>query len=70
MSMGSFVEEDNPVVWRAPLLFSVLQQFMEEVAWGDLDYLLLDLPPGTGDMPLNIMQKLPHASLLLVTTPS
>ncbi|MGB4373382.1 MAG: Mrp/NBP35 family ATP-binding protein [Halanaerobiales bacterium] len=69
MSMGSFVEEDNPVVWRAPLLFSVLQQFMEEVAWGDLDYLLLDLPPGTGDMPLNIMQKLPHASLLLVTTP-
>jgi ATP-binding protein involved in chromosome partitioning len=67
--MGSFVEEDNPVIWRAPLLLGALQQFMEDVLWGDLDYLLLDLPPGTGDMPLNIMQKLPHASLLIVTTP-
>lgn len=69
MSMGSFVEEDNPVVWRAPLLLGILQQFMEDVVWGELDYLLFDLPPGTGDMALNIMQKLPHASLLVVTTP-
>ena len=69
MFMGSFVEEDNPVVWRAPLLLGILQQFMEDVVWGELDYLLFDLPPGTGDMALNIMQKLPHASLLVVTTP-
>lgn len=69
MSMGSFVEEDKAVIWRAPLLLGALQQFMEDVHWGELDYLLLDLPPGTGDMPLNIMQNLPHASMLLVTTP-
>ncbi|MFP4015592.1 MAG: Mrp/NBP35 family ATP-binding protein [Halanaerobiales bacterium] len=69
MSMGSFVDEDKAVIWRAPLLLGALQQFMEDVQWGELDYLLLDLPPGTGDMPLNIMQNLPHASMLLVTTP-
>lgn len=69
MSMGSFVEEDKAVIWRAPLLLGALQQFMEDVHWGELDYLLLDLPPGTGDMPLNIMQNLPHLSMLLVTTP-
>ncbi|MFP4662070.1 MAG: Mrp/NBP35 family ATP-binding protein [Halanaerobiales bacterium] len=69
MSMGSFVDEDKAVIWRAPLLLGALQQFMEDVRWGELDYLLLDLPPGTGDMPLNIMQNLPHASMLLVTTP-
>ena len=69
MSMGSFVEEGNPVIWRAPLLNGALQQFMEDVHWGELDYLLLDLPPGTGDMALNIMQKLPHAQTLVVTTP-
>jgi ATP-binding protein involved in chromosome partitioning len=69
MSMGSFVNEDNPVIWRGPLLFKALQQFMKDVHWGDLDYLLLDLPPGTGDMPLNIMQKLPHSEILIVTTP-
>lgn len=69
ISMGSFVEEGNPVIWRAPLLASALEQFMKDVHWGELDYLLLDLPPGTGDMPLNIMQKLPHAETLIVTTP-
>lgn len=69
MSMGSFVDEDNPVVWRGPLLMGALQQFMEDVHWDELDYLLLDLPPGTGDMALNIMQKLPHAELLVITTP-
>ncbi|HLV09591.1 MAG TPA: P-loop NTPase, partial [Halanaerobiales bacterium] len=57
ISMGSFVEEGNPVIWRAPLLMGALQQFMQDVHWGELDYLLLDLPPGTGDMALNIMQK-------------
>ncbi|HLV10735.1 MAG TPA: Mrp/NBP35 family ATP-binding protein [Halanaerobiales bacterium] len=69
ISMGSFVEEGNPVIWRAPLLMGALQQFMQDVHWGELDYLLLDLPPGTGDMALNIMQKLPHTEMLLVTTP-
>lgn len=69
MSMGSFVDEDKPIIWRAPLLLGALQQFMEDVHWGELDYLLFDLPPGTGDMALNIMQQLPHAELLLVTTP-
>lgn len=69
MSMGSFVDEENPVIWRAPLLLGALQQFINDVHWEELDYLLLDLPPGTGDMALNIMQKLPHAEILVVTTP-
>lgn len=69
ISMGSFVDEQNPVIWRSPLLLGALQQFFKDVMWGDLDYLLLDLPPGTGDMILNIMQKLPHARTLIVTTP-
>jgi ATP-binding protein involved in chromosome partitioning len=69
MSMGSLTPEDTPIIWRAPLLGSVLKQFMKEVQWGDLDYLLFDLPPGTGDMALNIMQQLPHAKILIVTTP-
>lgn len=69
ISMGSFVDEDNPVIWRAPLLLGALQQFMEDVHWGELDFMLLDLPPGTGDMALNIMQRLPHTEMLIVTTP-
>lgn len=69
ISMGSFVAEDNPVIWRAPLLAGALEQFITDVHWGELDYLLLDLPPGTGDMALNIMQKLPHAETIVVTTP-
>ncbi len=69
ISMGSFVGEGSPVIWRGPLLSKALQQFIDDVHWGELDYLLLDLPPGTGDMALNIMQKLPHAETLIVTTP-
>ncbi len=70
MSMASFVEDKgDAVIWRAPLLQGALQQFIEDVYWGELDYLLFDLPPGTGDMPLNIMQQFSDASLLLVTTP-
>lgn len=69
VSMGSFVKEENPVIWRAPLLLSSLNQFMEDVHWEELDYLLLDLPPGTGDMPLNILQQLPHAEIIVITTP-
>ncbi len=69
ISMGSFVEEGSPVIWRAPLLAGALEQFLTDVHWGGLDYILLDLPPGTGDMALNIMQRLPHAETLIVTTP-
>jgi len=69
ISMGSFVEEDNPVIWRGPLLNKALEQFFQDVHWGKLDYLLLDLPPGTGDMSINIMQKIPHAETTVVTTP-
>ncbi len=69
ISMGSFVGEGSPVIWRGPLLTRALEQFIQDVHWGELDYLLLDLPPGTGDMALNIMQKLPHAETLIITTP-
>ncbi|MBM7622700.1 Mrp/NBP35 family ATP-binding protein [Sporohalobacter salinus] len=69
MSMGSLVEEEAPIIWRAPLLHGTLEQFMKEVQWGKLDYLLFDLPPGTGDMPLNIMQNLPESEVMIVTTP-
>ena len=69
MSMGSLVPEDKPVIWRAPLLAGTLKQFMKDVHWGELDYLLFDLPPGTGDMSLNIMQQIPDAAILIVTTP-
>ncbi|NLK00680.1 MAG: Mrp/NBP35 family ATP-binding protein [Clostridia bacterium] len=70
ISIGSFTDsEDKPIIWRAPMILGVLKQFMEEVDWGELDYLLIDLPPGTGDSPLNIMQMLPNTNLLIVTTP-
>lgn len=69
MSMGSFVDENTPVIWRGPMLAKMLDQFLEDVAWGDLEYLLVDSPPGTGDVALSLSQKLPRARILLVTTP-
>jgi len=69
MSAGSMIEEDQAIIWRAPLLLGILEQFMKDVHWGELDYLLFDLPPGTGDMPLNIMQQVSDAEILIVTTP-
>ena len=69
MSMGNLVGEDEALVWRGPVLSGVLNQFLTEVYWGDLDYLLLDLPPGTGDIPLSIMQEVKEAKFLIVTTP-
>ncbi len=69
MSMGAFVDEDTPLIWRGPMLRGILQQFLRDVIWGELDYLLLDLPPGTGDVALDVAQLIPGASLLLVTTP-
>jgi ATP-binding protein involved in chromosome partitioning len=69
MSIGFFVEEDAAVVWRGPMLHKALQQFLEDVDWGELDYLLIDLPPGTGDVSMTLAQLLPHAKFLIVTTP-
>src|SRR6201990_672454 len=69
MSIGFFVEQDAAVVWRGPMLHKALQQFLEDVDWGELDYLLIDLPPGTGDVSMTLAQLLPQAKFLLVTTP-
>ncbi|MDQ5807912.1 MAG: Mrp/NBP35 family ATP-binding protein, partial [Actinomycetota bacterium] len=69
MSIGFFVEENSAVVWRGPMLHKALTQFLEDVAWGELDYLLVDLPPGTGDVSMTLSQLLPQAQFLLVTTP-
>jgi ATP-binding protein involved in chromosome partitioning len=69
ISIGMFKEGNSPVVWRGPMLHRALQQFMTDVFWGDLDVLLLDLPPGTGDMAISVAQLLPNAELLVVTTP-
>jgi ATP-binding protein involved in chromosome partitioning len=69
MSIGFFVEENSAVVWRGPMLHKAIQQFLEDVAWDELDYLLLDLPPGTGDVSMTLAQLLPQAKILIVTTP-
>jgi len=69
MSIGFFVEENAPVVWRGPMLHKAIQQFLEDVAWDDLEYLLLDLPPGTGDVSMTLAQLLPQAKFVIVTTP-
>lgn len=69
ISMGFFVENNAPVVWRGPMLGKVLDQFFRDVEWGELDYLLLDLPPGTGDVALDIHQMLPESNEIVVTTP-
>ncbi|HEV7806000.1 MAG TPA: P-loop NTPase [Solirubrobacteraceae bacterium] len=69
MSIGFFVEEDAAVVWRGPMLHKALTQFLEDVAWGELDYLLVDLPPGTGDVSMTLANLLPQAKFVIVTTP-
>jgi ATP-binding protein involved in chromosome partitioning len=69
MSIGFFVPEDSAVVWRGPMLHKALNQFLDDVEWGALDYLLIDLPPGTGDVSMTLAQLLPQAQFLLVTTP-
>ena len=69
MSIGFFVEEDAAVVWRGPMLHKALTQFLQDVDWGALDYLLIDLPPGTGDVSMTLAQLLPQARFLIVTTP-
>ena len=69
MSIGFFLEEDAAVVWRGPMLHKALTQFLQDVDWGELDYLLIDLPPGTGDVSMTLAQLLPQAQFLIVTTP-
>ena len=69
ISIGMFVEDGQPVIWRGPMLHRAVQQFLSDVFWGDLDVLLLDLPPGTGDVTISVAQFLPGAEILVVTTP-
>jgi ATP-binding protein involved in chromosome partitioning len=69
MSIGFFIKEDEAVVWRGPMLHKALTQFLEDVQWGALDYLLIDLPPGTGDVSMTLAQLLPQAQFVIVTTP-
>jgi ATP-binding protein involved in chromosome partitioning len=69
ISIGMFVPGNQPVVWRGPMLHRALQQFLGDVFWGDLDILLLDLPPGTGDIAISVAQLIPTAEILVVTTP-
>jgi ATP-binding protein involved in chromosome partitioning len=69
VSIGLFTDEDSPVVWRGPMLHKALQQFLSDVHWDEPDYLLVDLPPGTGDVSISIAQFLPGANMVLVTTP-
>jgi ATP-binding protein involved in chromosome partitioning len=69
MSVGFFVKDEEPVVWRGPMLHKALEQFLGDVHWGELDVLLLDLPPGTGDVTISLLELLPDAQLLAVTTP-
>ena len=70
MSMGFLNPGDKPLVWRGPMLHSVIQQFLRGVDWGDLDYLVIDLPPGTGDVQLSLIQTAPVTGAIVVTTPS
>ncbi|HEY3693620.1 MAG TPA: P-loop NTPase [Pseudonocardiaceae bacterium] len=69
ISIGMFTQDNTPVVWRGPMLHRALQQFLADVFWGDLDVLLLDLPPGTGDIAISVAQLIPNAEILVVTTP-
>jgi len=70
MSMGFLNPGDKPLVWRGPMLHSVIQQFLRGVDWGELDYLVIDLPPGTGDVQLSLIQTAPISGAIVVTTPS
>ena len=69
VSMGFLIDRDQPVVWRGPMLNGVIRQFLYQVTWGDLDYLVVDLPPGTGDAQLTLAQAVPMAGAVIVTTP-
>ena len=69
MSIGFFLEENSPVMWRGPMLHRALEQFLSDVHWGELDTLVVDMPPGTGDVAISLGQLLPRAEVVVVTTP-
>ena len=69
MSMGFFLDEQSPVIWRGPIVMGIVRQFLRDVDWAPLDWLIVDLPPGTGDAPLTLMQQVPLAGGIVVTTP-
>jgi ATP-binding protein involved in chromosome partitioning len=70
MSLGFLTDEDTPVIWRGPIVMGVVKKFLQDVEWGDLDYLMIDLPPGTGDAQLTLAQTVPITGAIIVTTPS
>lgn len=70
MSIGFLVDDDTPVIWRGPIVSSVVKQFLDDVQWGELDYLIIDMPPGTGDAQLTLSQSAPLTGVVIVTTPS
>ncbi|MBE0564711.1 MAG: Mrp/NBP35 family ATP-binding protein, partial [Krumholzibacteria bacterium] len=69
ISMGLLMAPDQPVIWRGPLVFSAVKQFLKDVQWADLDFLIVDMPPGTGDAQLTLVQQVPLAGVVMVTTP-
>lgn len=69
MSIGFLIEEDTPMIWRGPMVTQALEQLLNDTQWGDLDYLVIDLPPGTGDVQLTLSQKIPVSGAIIVTTP-
>jgi ATP-binding protein involved in chromosome partitioning len=69
VSIGFFLDESKPVIWRGPMVHGAIQQFLKDFTWGDLDYLVVDLPPGTGDAPLSLSQLIPLSGVVVVTTP-
>jgi len=69
MSLGFIVERDAPAIWRGPIIMKVIQQFLRDVEWGELDYFLVDLPPGTGDAQLSLVQSIHLRGAIIVTTP-
>ena len=69
MSIGFFLDDNAPVMWRGPMLHRALEQFLSDVHWGELDVLLVDMPPGTGDVAISLGQLLPRAEAIVVTTP-
>ncbi len=70
MSLGFLTDDDTPVIWRGPIVMGVVKKFLQDVEWGDLDYLMIDLPPGTGDAQLTLAQTVPITGAIIVTTPS
>ena len=69
MSLGFLIERDAPAIWRGPIIMKIIQQFLRDVDWGELDYFIVDMPPGTGDAQLSLVQSTHVSAALIVTTP-